>query len=97
MLRSARHMITAPSTAAMTNPATSASSAHLNYRAVTYVIWHRTCNHPCRTTADRARTGFDRIRVETLELDPPVACVLAANPANPTNPANPADPDDEPR
>lgn len=27
------------------------------------------------------RAGFIRIRVETLDLDPPVACVLAANPA----------------
>jgi ubiquinone/menaquinone biosynthesis C-methylase UbiE len=26
--------------------------------------------------------GFAQIRVETLELDPPVACVLAANPAD---------------
>lgn len=28
------------------------------------------------------QAGFARIRVENLELDPPVACVLAANPAD---------------
>ncbi len=28
------------------------------------------------------RAGFTQIRVETLELDPPVACVLATNPAD---------------
>ncbi|MGW0805208.1 hypothetical protein [Nonomuraea sp. NPDC002799] len=26
------------------------------------------------------QVGFTRLRVETLELDPPVACVLAGNP-----------------
>jgi SAM-dependent methyltransferase len=26
------------------------------------------------------RAGFTRIRIETLDLDPPVACVLATNP-----------------
>jgi ubiquinone/menaquinone biosynthesis C-methylase UbiE len=29
------------------------------------------------------QAGFTQIRVETLDLDPPVACVLAANPTNP--------------
>lgn len=30
-----------------------------------------------------SRAGFVQIRVETLDLDPPVACVLAAKPAQP--------------
>jgi ubiquinone/menaquinone biosynthesis C-methylase UbiE len=32
------------------------------------------------------RAGFTQIRTETLDLNPPVACVLATNPAN--NPTN---------
>jgi ubiquinone/menaquinone biosynthesis C-methylase UbiE len=49
------------------------------------------CPGATRDTTDQAarelqdllgRAGFDRIRVETLELDPPVACVLAANPGD---------------
>ncbi|MEV4300393.1 hypothetical protein [Microbispora rosea] len=46
-------------------------------------------NRAARDSAARAaqelqdlltRAGFARLRVETLDLDPPVACVLAADP-----------------
>lgn len=51
------------------------------------------CPGATHDTTDRAaqelrdlltRAGFIGLRVETLDLDPPVACVLAVNPADPS-------------